>query len=332
MADLGAEANWDRLLAGCPEPSLLQSYGWGEVQGGSGWRVHRLQVATGAGALPVTALVAPSGVPGLTRTYLPRGPACAASDAAGFLAVVAAAGDLGRRERSLALEVEPPWPAAGVPPGHPIRRWPGGLSRQPLATVVVDLRPGPEELLASFHSKTRYNLRLAERRGVLVRPGDVAELSSCLRATERRQGIGLPPQRHLELVLGQLGSRARVRVAEAGGQVVAAVLLAHFDGQLVYLYGGATGQHRELMPNHLLHWRAMIEAREEGLTTYDLWGIPEDDRPDHPWYGLARFKLGFGGTRVRYLGCRRLPLRPGGALALTAIDRARQAARRRRRG
>ncbi len=328
---LGA-ADWDRLLAGWPAPSLLQAHGWGEVQARAGWRLSRVVVEVSGRPLPLSVQVGPRSALGARRLYLPRGPACAPDDGPAFLAVERELLRLGRREKALAVEVEPNWEAGAVPADHPIRAWAPCPSRQPLATAVVDLRPQPEAILASFHAKTRYNVRLAERRGVKVREGELAELDRCLRATEGRQGVRLPPRSHLSSVLGQLGELARVWVAEAQGEVVAAVLLARSGTELVYLYGGATGAHREDMPNHLLHWRAMMEGREEGCTDYDLWGVPEDDRPDHPWHGLAQFKLGFAGREVRYLGARRRPLVPAGSQVLRAFDRIRLLARSRRAG
>ncbi len=323
-------ADWDRLLAGWPAPSLLQSHGWGEVQARAGWRLRRLVVDVPGGPLPLSVQVGPLGPPRALRLYLPRGPACAPEDDATFLAVERELVRLGRQERALAIEVEPNWEAEAVPAGHPIGAWAPCPSRQPVATTIVDLRPEPDAILASFHSKTRYNVRLAERRGVRVREGGLDELDRCLRATEGRQGVRLPPRSHLSLVLEQLGPLARVRVAEVRGTTAAAILLARRGRELVYLYGGATGDHREDMPNHLLHWRAMMEGREEGCTDYDLWGVPEDDRPDHPWHGLAQFKLGFAGRSVRYLGGRRLPLVPGGVPLLRALDWIRLTGRNRR--
>ena len=321
-------ADWDRLLAGWPAPSLLQSHGWGEVQARAGWRLRRLVVDVPGGPLPLSVQVGPLGPPRALRLYLPRGPACAPEDDATFLAVERELVRLGRQERALAIEVEPNWEAEAVPAGHPIGAWAPCPSRQPVATTIVDLRPEPDAILASFHSKTRYNVRLAERRGVEVAPVTLAELNSCVRATERRQGIHLPSERHLSTVIEILGERALALGARVGEEVVAAVLLARFADQVVYLYGGGTERHRQFMPNHLLHWRAMMLARQAGCRSYDLWGIPEDDRPDHPWHGLAQFKLGFGGNRVDYAGCWQQSLRPLGGRIMIMADGVRSKLRR----
>ncbi len=323
-------AEWDHRLGAWPGANLLQSHGWGEVQAGAGWETVRLQVETPSGCLPISAQVGRSWLPGFTRIYVPRGPVCAAGDLAAFSAAAHALLALGRDRRSLALEVEVPWGEGEVPPQHPWLGWEPVPPRQPRATLVVDLRCPPEALMAQFHAKARYNIRLAERRGVTVSAsGDLAPLDLCLRATEARQRIHLPRRSHLEAVRRELGESLRVLVARVEGEPVAALMMASFAGSGVYLYGGATGAHRQLMPNQLLQWRAMLEARAMGCSGYDLWGVPETEEPSHPWHGLAQFKRGFGGTEIRYAGSRSLALRPGGRAALALADSLRHRVRTR---
>ena len=326
----GTAAVWDAHLGDWPAANLLQSYSWGEVQARAGWEIHRLEVATDSGRLPISAQVAPSGVPGFSRIYVPRGPVCAPSNISAFEQVVLALAELGREQRAVALEVEAPWYEGEVPAGHPWLGWTSARPRQPLATVVVDLRPEPPAILDSFHSKARYNVRLAERRQVVVNENaTVVELVACIEATAERQRIHLPSPEHLATVVDQLGSSVRVFSAEVEGELVAAILTASFAGEATYLYGGATGRHRDRMPNQLLQWRAMLRARQDGCQHYDLWGVPENDDPNHPWRGLAQFKLGFGGRPVRYAGARLMQLRPGGATILSLADSARRKVRAR---
>ncbi|MGC1184805.1 MAG: peptidoglycan bridge formation glycyltransferase FemA/FemB family protein [Candidatus Dormiibacterota bacterium] len=329
-AGSGAASEWDDRLQKWPAANLLQSFAWGEVQARAGWVTHRLEVATETGTLPVTALVTGSGLPGYSRIYVPRGPVCAPTDVTSFEAVVLALVDLGRTQRALGLEIEVPWAAQDVPPGHPWLAWAVARPRQPLATVRVDLSPEPDAILGQFREKTRYNVRLAQRRGVVINAAaPLAALIACVEATEARQRIHLPSPEHLAVVGNQLGNAARILTAEVEGEVVAAILTASFAGEVIYLYGGASGRHRERMPNQLLQWQAMLRARAEGGQHYDLWGIPENDDPQHPWRGLAQFKLGFGGEQIRYAGARRSQLRPGGAAILSAGDTVRQKVRTR---
>ncbi|MHB1499577.1 MAG: lipid II:glycine glycyltransferase FemX [Candidatus Dormibacteria bacterium] len=327
---LGQAAEWDRWLRAWPRANLLQSHSWGAVQDRAGWRTERILVETPGRVLPVTALIGQVGPAALSRLYVPRGPVCGPDDVESFTRVMETLVAAGRARGASVVEVEVPWEAREVPPHHPLVSLGRVRARQPLATSLVDLRPEPEDILDSFHAKTRYNVRLAERKGVDVRRVGLAELSHCIRATEARQGIRLPSEHHLRNVLEILGDGAWALGATVGQEVVAAVLLARFDDQILYLYGGATDRHRQLMPNHLLHWRAMMLARQDGCSSYDLWGVPEDDSPDHPWQGLAQFKRGFGGARVEYSGCWRQELRPLGARLVSLADAARLQLRRRR--
>ena len=88
-------------------------------------------------------------------------------------------------------------------------------------------------------------------------------------------------------------------------------MVFRFGKTAYYLFGGSSDLKRELMPNYLLHWQAMLDFRALGCDTYDWWGIPEEPAPDHPWFGLYRFKTGFGGETVRYTGLYEHVLRPG---------------------
>jgi len=318
-------AGWDLRLREWPAANLLQSYGWGEVQGRAGWQIHRLEVAGPTGTLPVSVQVAPVGLAGRSRIYVPRGPVCAATDLALFEQLEQVLVAFGREHRALAIELEVPWLAGTVPAGHPWLGWAPCRPRQPMATVVVDLRPEPDAILASFRDKTRYNVRLAERRGVVVdEDASLQSLAACIGATESRQRIHLPSPGHLAQVRDQLGEAGHILAAEVDGEVVAAILTANFAGLSIYLYGGATGRYRERMPNQLLQWRAMLQARAEGCHHYDLWGVPENDDPRHPWRGLAQFKLGFGGEQIRYAGARFRQLQVVGGTFLQVTDAARR--------
>jgi lipid II:glycine glycyltransferase (peptidoglycan interpeptide bridge formation enzyme) len=179
----------------------------------------------------------------------------------------------------------------------------------PPETVIVPLA-SEEEMLATFKPKHRYNIRLGLKRGVRVEEGaDAQELSRQSQATARRQGISLPQPavyRHrLELL-----DWSRVYVARFDGRPIAAIMVARFAERAYYLFGGASGEARELMPAYALHWTAMREAAAAGCRDYDLWGVPPRPDPDHPWHGLWQFKTGFGGRLVELCGAWELALSP----------------------
>jgi peptidoglycan pentaglycine glycine transferase (the first glycine) len=329
---------WDAALAAWPRAHLLQSHGWGAVQAATGWRVHRLRVAAGAGrVLPVTALSAPV-VPGAPpRVHVPRGPACEPEDAAAWQAVLEALEELARRLGAVAVTVEPsawsedvPALAARLGPG-----WVPVPPVQPSHTAVVDLAGGESAVLERMRPKGRYNVRLAERRGVVAvtlcdASTAAARLARLCAATERRQGIVLPSAAHLRLVLTALPG-ARVHLATVDGEPVAGALVVPFAGEAIYLYGGSAARHRDRQPSALVQFHAMAAAIGDGCTRYDLWGIPPAAEPDHPWHGLRQFKLSLGGREQMAAGAWRRERRPLAWRALVAAEAARLAARRARR-
>ncbi len=330
--------SWDRALAGWPCAHLLQSHGWGAVQAATGWSVHRLRVDAGGGrTLPVTALSSPV-LPGAPpRVYVPRGPACAADDAAAWAAALAALDDLGSRLGAVGVTVEPSAWSEDAPELER-RLGPGWVPVdpvQPSHTAVVDLSGGEAEVLARMRPKGRYNVRLAERRGVVVEtvtdiPLAAARLARLCAVTERRQGIVLPGAGHLRLVLTALPG-AWVQLASVDGEVAAGALVVPFAGEAVYLYGGSSAAHRERQPSALMQFAAMRAALAAGCTRYDLWGIPPDADASHPWHGLRQFKLALGGREMVVAGAWRRERRPLAARALQAAGAARMAARRVRR-
>jgi lipid II:glycine glycyltransferase (peptidoglycan interpeptide bridge formation enzyme) len=308
------------------------------VQAAVGWSVHRLRVDAGEGRLlPVTALAAPV-VPGAPpHVYVPRGPACAPGDGEAWDAALAALEQLAARLGAVSVTVEPSaWNEDAVElAGRLGDGWVRAEPVQPEHTAVVDLCGGEAAVLARMRPKGRYNVRLAERRGVVVEAvADVgvaaARLARLCAATERRQGIVLPSAGHLRLVLSALPG-ASVLLAGVDGEVAAGALVVPFAGEAIYLYGGSSSRHRERQPSALVQFAAMRAALEAGCTRYDLWGIPPDAAEGHPWHGLRQFKLALGGRERVAAGAWRHARRPFAGRALAGAEAARLAARRLRR-
>ncbi|HEX9095739.1 MAG TPA: peptidoglycan bridge formation glycyltransferase FemA/FemB family protein [Candidatus Dormibacteraeota bacterium] len=306
---LGAQ-RWDELLLAQPEGSLLQSWKWGELQSRFGWSVERLafhEGRSGVCSLQRSAAL----LPGRATYYVPRGPAVAERERLLVLDTLerrAAAGG------GLVLRVEPndrvgdEWPAFFEGRGF-VR----GKAVQPEATQLLRIDLDPESLKAGFKPKTRYNLNLAERKGVRVRGSrDVATFAKLATETGKRQGVHLPGVAYYQAALEIFGPSDGVRLylADHAGDILGGIMVFRFGKTAYYLFGGSSDQKRELMPNYLLHWQAMLDFRAMGCDTYDWWGIPEEPAADHPWFGLYRFKTGFGGETVRYAGLYEHVLRP----------------------
>ncbi|MBE7535336.1 MAG: peptidoglycan bridge formation glycyltransferase FemA/FemB family protein [Anaerolineales bacterium] len=201
-------------------------------------------------------------------------------------------------------------------------------------TVMIDLNPTEDELLAKMKQKTRYNIRLAERKGVTLRVGKLEDLPMLYKMyaeTSVRDGFVIRDKGYYQTVwnLFMKGNQSNSPnshsnseqvsnlqspitnyelpfteplIAEVNSEPVAAIFVFYFAGRAYYVYGMSRDMHREKMPTYLLQWEAMKRAKARGCTAYDLWGAPDVfDESDSMW-GVYRFKEGLGGKVVRTLG------------------------------
>lgn len=193
---------------------------------------------------------------------------------------------------------------------HNLRKAPRDLL--PPDTLLVDLQPDEDTILARMHPKTRYNIRLAQRRGVVVTEGTAADLEAWYALyleTAARSRFEPMPIAHFRTMLDERaeGSASpvstRLLLARHGGQLLAGMLLAIAPTRATYLYGGSTRAHRDLMASSAMQWAAIRLAKAGGCRDYDLFGsAPRGDDP-HPLSGVHRFKAGFGGRLVHREGC-----------------------------
>jgi lipid II:glycine glycyltransferase (peptidoglycan interpeptide bridge formation enzyme) len=267
----------------------MQSFGYGEVQRQEGWSPERVDLGAAGVASVQLARVGP-----VRWGYLPRGPVPGNAAALRVLAAWA------RRQGLARLRVEPEAHPefAEILRGQGFRPAP---ALHPTHTLILDL--GAEaRLLQGMKPKHRYNIRLAEKRGVVVDDGgDAAELARQHAATAERQGISAAGADFYERRLRDL-EWCRVYVARHQGEPLAAILVARFDGRAYYLFGGSSQTKRNLMPTYAVQWAAIRAAAADGCGSYDFWGVPPGGDPHHPWAGLWQFKTGFGGRLVDYVG------------------------------
>jgi len=192
---------------------------------------------------------------------------------------------------------------------------------QPQSTVILNLGANEKQLLANMRRKTRYNIKLAARRGVKITRhvgrSAIARLDQWYRLyqeTAARDRISVHSMAYYERLLG-IGEfprqpRLSLYIAEHHKDILAGIIVARFGDRTTYMYGASGALKRELMPNHLLQWTAIRDAKAEGASEYDFFGIPRSNNPKHPMYGLWRFKSGFGGRIFHYLGAWDYSYRP----------------------
>ena len=338
-----ADDAWDRFLAASPAGHILQTARWARLKAGFGWSAVRVVLRTiPSPDAPLTggASILFRRLPwGQTVAYVPKGPAVDWTDAAQVRAVLTMARHAAAKGRAALLKIEPELPPspglAAALAGYGYAPSPQRV--QPLSTIHVDLSGDEDTILGRMKPKWRYNIRLAERKGVTVRGGGMDDLPAIQRlmdATGARDGFGVHNAAYHRRATGLFLPERLMAwlLAEHEGQLLAAIAVFALGRTAYYMWGASADEGRNLMPNHAVQWAAMRWAREQGCTTYDLWGIPDEVGADplayaepESWgegglWGVYRFKQGFGGAVVRYSGAWDLPLsRPGHALYKLAL-------------
>ncbi len=334
----GSGPEWNALIAGLPNPHLLQTWEWAQVKSTVGWEPVPL-TWDGAAAMLLKRQVLSRGFAArLCLLYVPKGPLFDASNPALCTQVLDDLQLFARRQGAIELKIDPDVIlGTGMPDQPDVREGAAGrlfeselrrrgwlASREQVQfrnTVWIDLRLSEEELLQRMKQKTRYNVRLAEKKGVRVRAGtrdDLPMLYRMYAETSVRDGFVIRPEAYYRTVwetfMGAPGDgiapSAEPLIAEVEGQPVAAIFVFYFARRAYYLHGMSTAAHRDKMPNYLLQWEAIRRARSRGCTLYDLWGAPDAfDESDSMW-GVFRFKEGLGGEVVRTLGAWDYPASP----------------------
>ena len=312
---------WNSALAALPHAHLLQCWEWGEFKSRYGWSAQRFLWEQNGQSVGAAQVLKRRAGP-FSILYAPKGPCLDWNDdelSAGVLADLEA---LARRERAIFIKIDPEIvlnidQEYGILdtrygsriPYHISHFFPSASQVQFKNTVWLDLKRAEDDIIASFKQKTRYNIRLAERKGVTVRipPPDEAPLDLLYQLyaeTSVRDGFVI---RHADYYRDAWGGfiqtgRAQPFIAEVAGETIAAIIVYHFAGRALYMHGMSSGQHREKMPNHLLQWAAIKWAKARGCTIYDFWGAPDEfDESDSMW-GVWKFKEGFNGTVIRTPG------------------------------
>lgn len=314
-----AEDAWDAFVATHPAGHILQTPAWGRLKAAFGWECARLALVSGdrmtAGA---QILFRPLPLRLASVAYIPKGPLVNWDDGDQVAALWQAVDRLARAHRAAFLKIEPDVEESAA--------WRERLARmgfrlspqtlQPPRTIEVDTTPDEEAILAAMKPKTRYNIGLAQRKGVSVREGREADLPvfhKLMAETAQRDRFAIhsPDYYALAYRLFVPAGRAALLIAEYAGEPLAALMVFALGQRAWYFYGASSDRHRNRMPTYLLQWEAIRWAKARGCALYDLWGVPDEDeetleaqftqRQGGLW-GVYRFKRGFGGRLVRSVG------------------------------
>ena len=199
---------------------------------------------------------------------------------------------------------------------------------QPPDSTLVDLTGTEDEILEKMHSKWRYNIRLSERKGVAIHRylGNNINLSEKIdkfyeltKITNARDGNASHAKAYYaDLIKSSADEISKGRdvpvislyIAEHEGEEIASIMTLFSHDEAIYLYGASSNNKRNLMPNHLLQWTAMKDAKAYGSKYYDMYGMPPEGKDEnHPMHGLYMFKANFGGKNIHRTGSWDIPLK-----------------------
>jgi len=189
---------------------------------------------------------------------------------------------------------------------------------QPQHSLILDISKNEEEILAQMKQKTRYNIRLAKRKGIEIkkisRPNN-QEIQTFLNLTiqtSKRDKFKSHPAEYYRKMLKILSRNSMIKLffAEYQKKVIAANIVVFFSNQAVYLHGASSNEYRQMMAPYYLQWEQIKEAKKLGCQSYDFWGIEKQSPVTSPqpqaaqarsaWAGITRFKKGFGGEEISY--------------------------------
>lgn len=341
---------WNELISTLPTPHFLQTYEWGQVKAKYGWTPYyavwtekQISVISDQSSVPdyclAAALILKKQILSqgfsarLSILYSPKGPLLDWNNTSLRTRVLNDLQAFAKKQGAIFLKVDPDVVLArGVPDSEgEVRKDNGQAVRSELLgrgwvyssdqiqfrnTVLIDLSASEEEMLTWMKPKTRYNIRLSEKKGVTVRVGtldDLPMLYKMYAETSVRDGFVIRDEGYYMTVWKSFMANfetfkhsnlptCQPLIAEVEGEPVAAIFLFLFAGRAYYVYGMSRDAHREKMPAYLLQWEAMKRAKASGCSAYDLWGAPEVfDESDSMW-GVYRFKEGLGGEVIRTLG------------------------------
>jgi lipid II:glycine glycyltransferase (peptidoglycan interpeptide bridge formation enzyme) len=303
---------WDDFVAS-RGGHILQSTVWGELKSRFGWRTHRIALMRNETMVAGAQILYRRLPLGLQFAYIPRGPVVDYNDDNTVAALFDALYHAAKSRGAFILKIEPNIPASNFQLAtfdlHSlISNLVPSNAIQPRTTIHLDLTRDLATILAQMKPKWRYNIRLAERKGVRVREGCVDDLPVFYRLqqiTSVRDHFAIHSAAYYRAAFELFTQRdyARLFVAEYASEPLAMIFVTAFGGEAIYLYGASSNEHRERMPNHALHWAAMQWAKARGCARYDLWGLgATTDADANTAHGLYQFKQGFGGQIVQYAG------------------------------
>ncbi len=296
----------------------LQAYEWGEFRKKTGVVVVRKGIQDNGKLKTVfTVTIHPIPKTPYTIGYLPKGDFPTKE-------LLQSLKEIGRGYKCIFIQLEPnsisknelisKIKSLGLPPSH-----------HPLFTkytFTLDLTKDEETLRAQMHQKTRYNIKIAQKKGVEVQEDNsqkaFREYLKLTDETTKRQKFYAHTHKYHTLQWETLPHVAKpntlsshLLTATFEKETLVAWIVFICNNTLYYPYGASTSTHRDKMASNLMMWEAIKFGKKNGCTKFDMWGaLGKDPDKNDPWYGFHRFKQNYGAQHVEFIGSYDLILKP----------------------
>ena len=317
MTELVTEKNlseYEAFVESHPKGHFAQSSLWAKQKPAWSWKGIVCRDETGKIKGSLAFLIRKMPIVRKNMMYACRGPVCDLDDRATFEELMEASKKLAKEIGAYVIKIDPDVPSSNTDFAKMLEDV--GFQTRITGKNFEAIQPryvfrlylngrSEEEIMASFHQKWRYNIRLAQRKGVEIRlcgKEMVDDFARIMIETGVRDNFATRPPEYFAAMLDNLGDKCRLYMAFHEGKPIAGTLAILYGDKVWYLYGASSNEHRNLMPNYLLQWSMIQWAIENNCRVYDFRGVSGDISEDNPHYGLYRFKKGFGGEFTEFVG------------------------------
>ncbi|MGI6711478.1 MAG: lipid II:glycine glycyltransferase FemX [Bacillota bacterium] len=317
LINAGEKEYFNAFIESAPKGHILQTWEWGEIKSKTGW--HPLRLIIEEEGEPVAAVsILKRRIPVLKKNifYAPRGPVLNIDNRPLFNFMLFEVKKLAKKHDAVFLKIDP-----DIPSGD--EKWQLAINEagfrnaekgegfegiQPKYVFRLDISPDEEQLMKDFHQKTRYNIRLAGRKGVEIIENctreDLPVFYQILKETAERDRFLVRSYQYFEDLYDYLVPRGygNLFLAKYEGKIIAGTFLFKLGNKAWYIYGASSNSYRNVMPNYLIQWTMIQWSKKQGCTMYDFRGVPGRLNEDNPLYGLYKFKKGFNGQFTEFIG------------------------------
>lgn len=313
---------FEQFVCSHPKGHMLQTFAWSRQKPFWTWRGLLVRDDKGAIQGAMSMLIRKIPLTPYTLMYAARGPVCDINDKETITLLLEGCKKLAKEFRSYVLKLDPDVTFKETRFMDIMKEL--GFVLAPKAPNFENIQPQyvmrmniegktEEEVMASFKPKTRYNIRVAMKKGVEVKicgKEAVDDFYRIMVETGERDAFMIRPAQYFSDMLDNMGDTCRLYMAYAEGKPIAGTIAVHIGDKVWYLYGASSNTSRNLMPNYLLQWEMIRWAIETGCRIYDFRGISGDLSEDNHLYGLYRFKSGFNAEFTEFVGEYRYIFRP----------------------